>query len=1048
MTPNHGGGHNGCTTTTVASLKDRTGEPTQLYVLLDTGCSNSLLSDKFLPYIKSLKKTKSHYATAGGPYKTSRMGTVTFKLPEFSPSKDISWQMDIDKGKLEELGYDMIIGRDLLQALKMTIDFEYQVIKWEGTSVPMNKTKLAKSRKKELHAIFQLATEPKTVQEATNRVSRILDAKYDKANLVEVVKNYCKHLSVDRQSAILKLLRQYEDLFDGTLGDFYTDPVHLNLKIDAVPKHHKPFPVPKIHETTLRNELARLCKIGVLKKCSDSTWASPTFIIPKKNGTVRFISDFRYVNKCLIRKPYPIPKIADVLQKLEGVKFATSLDLNMGYFTVRLDPDSQKICTIITPWGKYQYLRLPMGVNVSPDIFQEKMSILMDGLEFVCTYLDNLLVISNSTFEDHLRQLSTVLRRLRRAGLKINAEKSSFFSPEIEYLGYLLTKEGIKPVQKKIQAVLDLQAPTTLKQLCSFLGMVQFYRDMWKRRSHILAPLTDLVGKGKKKIEWKATHQQAFEDIKKVMAKETILNYPKFGQPFEIHTDASDRQLGSVIAQDGKPLAFYSRKLSSAQRNYTTTEQELLSIVETLKEFRNILLGQKITVFTDHKNLVHESELKSSQRVMRWRLLLEEYGPEIVYIKGHKNVVADALSRLPKQGDIVDDVDAVLPFVPVDPTVFPVNLRTIQEQQVSDRSLRRRLKTNPKDYSKLKVEQTQVIVYKNHIYIPNNLRSKVLDWYHHYLCHPGKTRMYKTIASTMYWENMEKDIAVFTKACPTCQRFKKKRKKYGQLPPKQVSMIPWETVCIDLVGPYTVTDKTGNDRTLLAMTFVDPATGWFEITEIPEKSSARISHIFNSTWLARYPRPRKVIFDNGNEFKKDFLPLLNDFAIKPTPTTIKNPRANAILERLHQVLGDMLRTKNLEQYDFDSVDPWGELLASVAWAIRSTHHTTLQASPAQLVFGRDMLLDMKFIADWEAIRLRKQRDVDKNNSKENSLRVPHDYQVGDKVLVTDKDIQRKLNCPTKGPYSIVQVYTSGTIRVQRGAVTERINIRRCTPYTV
>ena len=179
--------------------------------------------------------------------------------------------MDIDKGKLEELGYDMIIGRDLLQALKMTIDFEYQVIKWEGTSVPMNKTKLVKSKKKELHAIFQLATEPKTVQEATARVSRILDAKYDKANLVEVVKNNCKHLSVERQSAILNLLRQYEDLFDGTLGDFYTEPVHLNLKKDAVPKHHKPFPVPKIHEVTLQNELTRLCKIGVLRKCSNST---------------------------------------------------------------------------------------------------------------------------------------------------------------------------------------------------------------------------------------------------------------------------------------------------------------------------------------------------------------------------------------------------------------------------------------------------------------------------------------------------------------------------------------------------------------------------------------------------------------------------------------------------------------------------------------------------------------------------------------------------------------------------------------------------------
>ena len=671
----------------------------------------------------------------------------------------------------------------------------------------------------------------------------------------------------------------------------------------------------------------------------------------------------------------------------------------------------------------------------------------MQDLEYVRTYLDDLLVISNGSFEEHLQQLGKVLQRLRRAGLKINAEKSSFFAPEIEYLGYLLTKDGIKPVQKKIQAVLDLQPPTTLKELRSFLGMVQFYRDMWKQRSHILAPLTDLVGLGKKKIKWESKHQDSFDRIKKVLAKETILNYPKFDRPFDIHTDASDRQLGAVISQDGKPLAFYSRKLSSAQRNYTTTEQELLSIVETLKEFRNILLGQIIKVHTDHKNLVHESELKTSQRVMRWRLLLEEFGPEIVYIKGPKNVVADALSRLPKQGDIVDDVEAILPFASKDEGIFPIQLQLIQNSQSKDRSLRKRLKDNPNHYKKQAIENVQVITYKDRIFVPKELRNRTLNWYHHYLCHPGRDRMYKTMAATLYWDNMETDVSKFTKTCPTCQRFKKSKKKYGKLPPKEVTMTPWETVCIDLVGPYTVTDRSGNDRILNAMTFVDPATGWFEIAEIPDKTSARISKIFNSTWLARYPRPRKVIFDNGNEFKKDFLPLLKDFSIKPTPTTIKNPQANAILERVHQVLGDMLRTKNLQQYDFDALDPWNDILASVAWAIRSTHHSTLKASPAQLVFNRDMLLNVKFIADWEMIRLRKQEDVDKNNARENSLRVDHDYHIGDKVLVTDRDIHCKLNCPTKGPYNIIQIYTNGTVRVQRGAVTERINIRRCTPYT-
>ena len=181
----------------------------------------------------------------------------------------------------------------------------------------------------------------------------------------------------------------------------------------------------------------------------------------------------------------------------------------------------------------------------------------------------------------------------------------------------------------------------------------------------------------------------------------------------------------------------------------------------------------------------------------------------------------------------------------------------------------------------------------------------------------------------------------------TCQKYKKTKKKYGKLLHKTAATTPWDIVCVDLVGPYTVTNSTGKDRTLMTITFIDPATGWFEIIELPEKekSSARISQLFNTTWLARYPRPRKVIFDNGTEFKKDFLPPLHDFAIKPTPTSVKNPQANAILEWVHQVLGDMLRTKEPQKYTFDHVDPWSDILTSVAWAICSTHHATQQSSP-------------------------------------------------------------------------------------------------------
>jgi hypothetical protein len=220
----------------------------------------------------------------------------------------------------------------------------------------------------------------------------------------------------------------------------------------------------------------------------------PTFIIPKKDNTVRVVSDFREVNKRIVRKPFPIPKISTVLQELEGFTYATALDLNMGYYTIKLDPDASKICTIILPWGKYSYLRLPMGVACSPDIFQARMSELMATLEFVRTYLDDILCISKGSLEDHLNKLRRVLIRLRDAGLTVNARKSSFCALETEYLGYVLSRDGIKPQPKKVQAILALTPPQNVKQLRRFLGMVQYYRDIWARRSEMLTPLTNLVG--------------------------------------------------------------------------------------------------------------------------------------------------------------------------------------------------------------------------------------------------------------------------------------------------------------------------------------------------------------------------------------------------------------------------------------------------------------------------------------------------------------------------------------------------------------------------
>jgi len=192
----------------------------------------------------------------------------------------------------------------------------------------------------------------------------------------------CVHLTTKQQKQLLTLLQRFEELFDGTLGDWKTTPVSLELKEGAKPYHvRRPFPVPQVHKDLLLREVARLVKPDVLERQDDSEWASPSFIIPKANHTVRTVSDFREVNKRLVRKPFPLPKITVMLQEIDGFTYATSLDLNMGYYTIRLDPDASKICTIIFPWGKYSYKRLPMGIAGSPDIFQSKMSELMATLE-------------------------------------------------------------------------------------------------------------------------------------------------------------------------------------------------------------------------------------------------------------------------------------------------------------------------------------------------------------------------------------------------------------------------------------------------------------------------------------------------------------------------------------------------------------------------------------------------------------------------------------------------------------------------------------------
>ena len=611
--------------------------------------------------------------------------------------------------------------------------------------------------------------------------------------------------------------------------------------------------------------------------------------------------------------------------------------------------------------------------------------------------------------------------------------------------------------------MLNIAPPKNVRQLRSFLGIVNYYRDMWMRRSHILTPLNNLNRK-EQKWQWGPTEQRDFDNMKRVMAKETLLHYPDFNKPFEIHTDASLHQIGAVITQDNKPIAFYSRKLRDGQHNYTTTERELLAIVETLKEFRTILLGQQIKIYTDHKNLTFTQF--NTERVMRWRMVLEEYGPELIYIKGQDNVVADALSRL----DLLPDIKQATPtdvdvskeitlneFMEVhrdelSSDAYPLRMSLISAEQRKDTALQAAINKHPTKYTRDEVRggnntHYDVISLEGKIVLPKSLRKRALTFYHDTLMHPGMTRMLRTIRLHFTWPGLNKDVENFCKRCKTCLLTKKTKKKYGHLPPKEAEATPWDTLCIDLIGPYTVKEKGKKKWILHCLTMIDPATSWFEIAEVPNRRADEVANLLEQTWLSRYPWPQHVIHDRGNEFMAEVHEMLKeDYGCTVNKITTRNPQANAIVERVHQTIGNMIRTWFVDDPDLDEKDPYKGLLTAVAFATRATIHTTLNATPSQLVFGRDAMLNMDFHADWETIRARKQKRILQNNEAENSKRIPHNYHVDDMILIKNDPHRKYGSNAYSGPYRVAEVRNNGTLRYQKGNITDTINIRNVHPY--
>ena len=987
------------------------------------------------------------------------------------------------------MSYQVILGRRYMKQIEIQMDFARSTISWYDKEMSFHPRNFFKNNQL-LRKI--LANEPYSVAESYANQFAYTDASttYEQTDLEALVKEQ-KHLDDTAKHALLSILSQNAVLFKGLnnrqLGIFPNRKYHIDLQLGAKAFHIKqPYSVALNQQTAVKTELLRQLKLGILERCYSTEWGMPMFIIPKPDGTCRLIADFRELNKVTRQLHYPLPKIQDIFHRRRNFKYVTLLDVSMQFHTFLLDVESQDKCVIVTPFGKFKYLRLPMGFLNSPSWAQAAMDELFKDFPQVEVYIDDVGIFSTD-FKTHCTVVGQVLKILQDHNFTVKPSKCHWFQSQAPWLGHVITSTGILPNPEKIAPILKLCFPTTITQLRSFIGMVNFYRSFWKQRADVMAPLTALSGRSKGKLSPTPQLVAAFNRVKKIIAEEVLLTFPNPNIPYDIETDASDTQMGAVIRQQGKTIAFFSRKLSSAQLKYPTIDKEMLCIVEVLKEYRTILWGANINIYTDHINLTRHTI--TSNRIMTWRMLCEEFSPVFHYIKGPDNTIADALSRLPfeeKKGDSTSSVSKTEDIKPTDNNIktldvgpsklkvsdtdtlavddlfinyptdlpnFPIAFPQLEKAQQADAEIQ-----SIKHYDTKRFYEYNLKVYTKNgntkIVLPQSLVAATIKWYHHTQGHSGADRLLQSIAKHLYSPGLKDAVRAFVKTCDECQRYKNSGPGVGHLPPREETMVPFEQIAIDTVGPWT-TDIPGIGKiTFNAYSIMDTCSNLLELKQATQmnptgKESIRV---LEDVWLSRYPKPVRIIYDQGKEYMNiDFESFLINQGIKGCPCTVKNPQSNAILERVHDVMKTSLRTQ-IHAHPPNGITEAKEIvdriLASAQYAIRVCVHKTYGVSPGTIAFGRDMLLPIPVIVDLQLLRNKRQVLIDENNLRENRRRRHHDYTTGDQIMILAyKHNLSALGARAKGPYTISQVHNNGTVSYMLNQhVIDRINIRRIKPY--
>ena len=690
--------------------------------------------------------------------------------------------------------------------------------------------------------------------------------------------NWSEIFSVQDMDPLKPLFDKYSDLFEEGSGRIHGMKAHITLQEDAKPVYRKARPVPYALKKPLEEKLDFLEKQGILKKVDHSNWATPVVLVPKPDKTIRMCGDYKTtINQWVRTEGYPLPTVQDLFSTLAGGTVFTKLDLKQAYQQLEVDENSQEYLTINTHKGLYKYTRLPFGVSSAPSIFQATMDQILQGVNNTICYLDDILVMGKSK-EEHLITLEEVLKRLQNYGLKVHLDKCQFLQQSVEYLGHTIDASGLHPTTAKIKAVVDAPTPKNLSELKSYLGLLNYYGRFLPNLSSLIQPLNQLQSKDQK-WEWSTACQQAFESSKQALVSSSALTHYDATKPLQLACDASPFGVGAVLSQydaDGteRPIAFASRTLSTAEKNYAQIEREALAIIFGVRKFHQYLYGRAFTLFTDHKPLTSILGPKTgiptlaAARMQRWALILSAYQYNIMYRNSKENANADAMSRLPSSSnDSETERDDVFQTIFLDE--LPIRSEDINKATKHDTILSQvsqyilqgwpnsmnglpesiRPYYNRKD--ELTVEQGCVL-WGIRVVIPEQFRERLLNQIHEE--HPGICKMKALARCYLWWPTLDKDIKTKVKSCTICMAVR----NTPQVAPLHSWQWPtriWQRLHIDFA-------QKGNHTFLV---IIDSHSKWLEVFDLKSTTAEKTCEVLRMLF-ASYGLPEEIVSDNGPQF--------------------------------------------------------------------------------------------------------------------------------------------------------------------------------------